>query len=978
MSPVVALLVQILLSTHMAPPPKFQAARLQFLMDNIEGYAEADANGAGGDFLSELIERFSRRFPVRLDGVEVEPSAEELQKVDDTEELEEVQAPVKTPEMSDEEYAQAKAAFEKYERERNMLAGQIRNFMNYRNRNRLAPSTKAHRIVLDKLAGIGGVGRRKTAFNLWAESEEGQKVYRLELQKRLKDDTDKKTKGSSARQDEARVQQDEKESGAHEEGKKRMAFVTLRQEVIKTEFAKLPDEEKRKWHEAVEADFKSRKDAYDASVEVAYSKDPEARQRAIEDLPTWAVPFLEGIRGITGMNVSLFAGGPVPADGGDINVMGIHCGNTSESTPKTFGVVHRENLQKFFVPIFGDFCRKTFSKEDCEAAALGPDRKGGPIFGLNTEVMLDRWGDQEVADYWKAFDKAQAEKSKSQHPSNASSSSSKTSESKAQASDSKVPSPPIPANVNALSSSSKTSESKAQASDSKVPSPPIPANVNALSSSSKTSESKVPSQHIPANVNAISSSSKTAPAKPSSAKPPAAASSSVSSAPVGKGSLRPLPTGGQSASSARYAPSTINVQKLRTKTHVAMRTGGLPPKKKPVSDVQRQEVEGKAKDAKKREMKRKVVATKEVEVRGSAHDPIELGSSPVASSSRPVKREQPEVIDLSSDDAADSSPVPSPTRKRLRRRSPSRSSSPSTAFASPHPPQRPDHVAPSSPPASSQPPPDSPTPAERAVRRMKKRAISPSSTGSAEEISEALSRNVGSSPVKSTPAKKTSKRKEVFVEISAPPPPKRARKSTGGKSSDSSPSTSVNVTDQSWVKVAGGAPEYVAKMVQQGSRVVLEKDFERWRLLGRAWMDLEVELDFKGGRLTAVDRPACVGDWIQRARPVDWEPKPAVAVDGHRRELWDWWKACQPDWRRIEGSQALVRGSGEWEDLCIAGTNGIVSIMAGITFGLRALERLPREGFRERKFWQSEYKEWMRVLEDITWAFRETKKSLKV
>ncbi|KAL0571752.1 hypothetical protein V5O48_010210 [Marasmius crinis-equi] len=324
-----------------------------------------------------------------------------------------------------------------------------------------------------------------------------------------------------------------------------------------------------------------------------------------------------------------------------------------------------------------------------------------------------------------------------------------------------------------------------------------------------------------------------------------------------------------------------------------MRTRGHPPKKKLFAETERQEAERKSREARKKKEKKKEVLKrkKKVELRGSAHNPIELGSSPAAASSLPVriKKQEPEVINLSFDEAADSSPVPSPTIKCIR---------------------PPLHLLPwlsllltllnghatfclHPPPKSSQPPPDSPMTVSRAAQRAEKRqAMSASSTSSAEEISEALLRNVGSLPVKAASAKKMTKRKEVFIEISTAPPVKRPWKSTGARSSALSASGSVNMVDESWVKLAKGAPEYVAKMVQQGSRVVLEKDSERWKALGKAWMDLEVELGFKSGQLTTVDRPVCVGDWIQQARPVDWEPKPAVTVDGHRQELWDWWRAC--------------------------------------------------------------------------------------
>ncbi|KAL0571751.1 hypothetical protein V5O48_010209 [Marasmius crinis-equi] len=529
----------------MAPPSKFKGARLQFFMDNLDGYADANANGGGGKFLSDLIEKFARRFSVSVDGVEVEPSKEELQNVNDTKELEEVEAPVKMPEMSEEVYVEVKAAYKNHECERNTLAAQICNFMNYRNHNRLTPSTKAHRIVLDKLAGLGGAGRCKMVFKLWAKSEEGKKIYAGELEKRLKEakqepsmffsptppsinlsdtilySTVKNSNPSSGKKDEAAPQ----EGTRHEDRKKTakaMAYVILCQEVIKSEFGKLPEAEKWKWHNAVETEFKTRKDMYDALVEVAYSKDPEACQQAIEDLPTWAIPFLEGI---TRMNVSLFAGRSVPADGGNIHVMGIHCGSTSESNLKTFGVIYKANLQKFFVLMFGNFCCKTFTKKDCEAASLGSERRGGPIFGLDSE---------EVAEYWKLYNKAQAKKVKT---------------------DTKVPSQHPQASSSSKSSVTKAShQHRAALSLLKAPSQHPPPNVMpAMSALSKRGPSEA-SSHLPsAKSNPLSSSLASIPPPrpskcehPSQPSNPTAASSNANS----KWFACPLPTGGQLSSSS--------------------------------------------------------------------------------------------------------------------------------------------------------------------------------------------------------------------------------------------------------------------------------------------------------------------------------------------------------------------------------------------------------------------------------------------
>ncbi|KAL0576614.1 SERTA domain-containing protein 3 [Marasmius crinis-equi] len=985
----------------MPPSPKFKLARLQFLLDNLEGYAEADAEGRGPDFLSELIERFFRRFPVRLDGVEVEPTPEDLEKVDDTEELEEMEEPVKKPGMPDTDFAKAMADFNRYNADRNTLSGQIRNFMNYRNRNRSAPVTKSHRVLLDRLAGVaGGPGRRKTAFNLWAESDEGRSKWQAEVDKRWKDAKD----GLVAKVDSESVQNDGKgnqaegdDGGKNDDnaagtgekntentaqvagGKAKKAFVTLRQDVIKAEFAKLSQEEQRQWQERVESDFQARRQAWDSSVDHAYSREPEACQRAIEDLPTWTIPILEGIRAITGMNVSLFAGGPLPADGGNINVMGIHCGSTKETTPRTFGVVHRKNIQQYIVPMFGDFCRKTFSQEDCDSASLGGEHKTGGIFALDTEVMLDRWGEKERLDYWKAVQGANSAGSSEGKGSGAVSTSeqrtdavtvarssggstaSATTSGKPSAASSKSAVPSIDfiaerlAGQRAALAKSGVTSSASTATSSCSSTTAAPGKSR---SSTSTSTTVASAQRTPAPRKSLSSSTAmTAPQRNVDVlrlrNPPANSTKRTGGT---SSSGRPLPVGGASALRDQEYPSTVNVTKLKTgprqRTHVAMSTGGTAPRVlKPEGRVEKSKA-----------------GTSGV---GSAKNPIELGSSPLnrRKGVPPQVKPDPDVIELSdvdSDDSTHSAPAPSPTKNKRPRKSISRSSSPSTVYASPHPPKRPRHVAASSPPESSQPP-SSPTPGQthRSKGKQREREVSPSSTTSADEISAELSRDVGSSPVKESKSKK----RKVYVEIASVPPKKRQRKSEEVKKIEVQ---SEVEEDNLLVPVPKDAPEYVVKVLRLVSRLAVGVDKEAWKSLLTVWLELEAALGFESeDRLTAASRPSCVGDWIQRARSATWDPKPALDVGDHRVAFMKWWKVCQPEWR-VGDEGKLARGTGRWDDLAVAGKNGLASVIACIAYGLDALARLPQDGFRKRQTWETERVKWAGIVDEVTYAISET------
>ncbi|KAL0569849.1 SERTA domain-containing protein 3 [Marasmius crinis-equi] len=783
----------------MAPPSKFKLARLHFLLENLDAFAEADANGMGQDFLSDLVKCFLRRFLVWLDGLEVEPTAEELEKVDDTEELDEVEEPVKKDGMSDEAFAKAQAEFEKYNSERNTLSGQIKNFMNYCNRNRIAPFTKAHCVLLDKLAGLGGPGRRKTAFNVWAESEEGKARCQEELDKLKKNGKQDVSIPSGSvpnnvgNVNNADVGGERKKADAvvQDGGKKMQAYVTQRQNIIKAEFSKLSKEEQAKWQAQVEAEYQGRKVAYESLVEDAYSKEPEARQRALEELPTWVLPLLEGIRAITGMNVSLFAGGPVPADNGNINIMGIHCGTTKDTPPKTFGVVHQSNLQKFFVPMFGDFCRKTFSQEECKAASLGSTRKGGAIFGLDTEVMLDRWGDKEQAEYWKSVQLANG--SESVTVGSSSSAKNETQPKATKACDpstssgaaiastvpkdnittsSSVSSRPltasIPSTAVARNSSASSSTSSRPAS---VPSATVAKDSRASTSSSSRPASLVSTTAVKKGSGGLSAyqqlaasitQKKAANADPGPRAPSAKTQQSSSLAPS---SSCPPNTSSTTSTASRLAggiPSSISTSasgpralpvggssSARGKNRNSKLEGGLDYQSTiQVGKLKRRERNWAAMTTGGEPPKRKLPVNTETDEGpkkmqryagvGSTRDPIELMSSPVPRkrlNSLPpeFKVPDPEVIELSSSDGG-SSPAPSPVKKKNSPRSPSPSSSPSTLYASPQPSCRPRHIAASSPPELSQPsaPPDSPCPPARSSMSTRLRVVSSaSSTASA-------------------------------------------------------------------------------------------------------------------------------------------------------------------------------------------------------------------------------------------------------
>ncbi|KAL0562514.1 SERTA domain-containing protein 3, partial [Marasmius crinis-equi] len=81
---------------------------------------------------------------------------------------------------------------------------------------------------------------------------------------------------------------------------------------------------------------------------------------AIERFPTWILPILEEAKAITGLHISLFAGGPIPDDEGKLNIISVHAGRTIEMPGQSFGTAYRGAIQKFVLPPFGEYLSRCF------------------------------------------------------------------------------------------------------------------------------------------------------------------------------------------------------------------------------------------------------------------------------------------------------------------------------------------------------------------------------------------------------------------------------------------------------------------------------------------------------------------------------------------------------------------------------------------------------------------------------------------
>jgi hypothetical protein len=157
---------------------------------------------------------------------------------------------------------------------------------------------------------------------------------------------------------------------------------------------------------------------------------------------------------------------------------------------------------------------------------------------------------------------------------------------------------------------------------------------------------------------------------------------------------------------------------------------------------------------------------------------------------------------------------------------------------------------------------------------------------------------------------------------------------------------------------------------------------EKWSALISTWMCFEVAHSFQG-KLAATGRPACVGDWISRARNPKWRPVPSKSLP---KEVEKWWAELQPDFRIADNGQLLLDMQGEvgspddWVHLQQAGINGVVSIVAALFFWhcslpVYAQGRLP--AYRQKAAMEQAEESWIRTVIDVTRVFEHLNSLLK-
>ncbi|KAG6905110.1 hypothetical protein DXG01_004810 [Tephrocybe rancida] len=137
---------------------------------------------------------------------------------------------------------------------------------------------------------------------------------------------------------------------------------------VKTEFEQrthrafnaLPGDEKLFWESKACEEFETDTKAWKNARSAPPPTDPASRQRAIEQTPSFATPFLNALRDTTGWKWLLIGGGLEPADGANIG-SSISSKDTTGPVRLSFVQSQRESYKKSILPIWASHLHMSHS-----------------------------------------------------------------------------------------------------------------------------------------------------------------------------------------------------------------------------------------------------------------------------------------------------------------------------------------------------------------------------------------------------------------------------------------------------------------------------------------------------------------------------------------------------------------------------------------------------------------------------------------
>ncbi|KAK7017061.1 SERTA domain-containing protein 3 [Paramarasmius palmivorus] len=867
-----------------------------------------------------------------------------------------IEPPIQVSGQSDVDYDQAMKDHEDLKKRYAFRAEQIARWLNYRRpaRDPARKEPEALDRLLAKLSGVALPSRRKLpAFTVWAQAhpeivEPLIKKRILELQEAQRvaggeGSSDKASvEGSAANSTDAgtsaasvsggsvatEAQQETKDADGElvvleKKGKfikkGKSAYVAVRQEVIRNAFNKLDPKTCQTWAETARTQATQKESEYIAAIKAPPPTDPASRQSAIERIPSFVQPVLDGMSEATGWSFTLLAGGPEPADGGRLNIISCHSGVTLGPKPLNFGAAAREGYKKYVIPLYANFLQRSYTVDECRRRAMPA---GAPTLAsiINEEadgVCLDTI----------------------------------------------VLPPKLPPGINTFPGSSKPKPYNAFTA-------PLPS-VSATSSSSKTGTTQFPSHAAPSTTSGAPPPRKSAPTTarmkpgPQPPLPPTRPSSTLPAS-----SQKSVHTGTTSTSistqrsdpapkdrSARYrlagsgrvsTTTTTTIPSGSKDKHVTAnrpRSASSPPSPSRPSNESPKPTPPRATRSPTRLSPITISSSPVVAAKGSGrpNSPINLDEEPT-----PTPLGPPLVIRT----------YKSPSRKRGRRQQVEQQdtqhveetmSDEDVEMLDAVPDPKPDGYESDSVFYNA--------PAPSSSKPSKRRAV-------AQSISE---------PGKSRQAKKPRIESTISAPGPAAPKPKLSslapRKSKGASASAPPPPPPPPGSSTSYdVPTPPEAPDYVVRTLELARANGITEETRR---LLRLYLRIDGAANFQGdGRLPSYRRPDCIGAWIARARAPKYRPDMSDLA-GFYEDFLVWFKFCMPEWRKDEGKGIrLTRNpNGDWESLRITGRNGIVSFIPVVFWWWHALQSCPADTPRERQVKTLRVGQYEGVVDELIYCF---------
>ncbi|PBK83698.1 hypothetical protein ARMGADRAFT_1089138 [Armillaria gallica] len=336
----------------MVNPGAFRGSRWDFLIQEMEGYIKAVEEGCAAEFIADVVRHSLKRYPLSL-AHNVEPSPDHLAAVDNHMPDPEVVMPDED-ELSFVEYEKVQLKFAEDQRNLKFRAEQIRHWLRYqyvKQNDMSAKDTGADNpwtILLHCLTGVGlSKPRKPQAFALWykANTADVNDAWKAHMET---------MNGSGC---------------AILPGQRAAGFHSFKSKT----YNKLLGAEKKSWEDLAAEEHEVAMKDFEDKLNAPISQEPKDLQSCLERLPSIVKPLIDIIVEETGCPVSIYVGGPQPADGGCLHIASFHGGKTLGMVKQNFIEAEQANMKHYILPVYSNFLKRCFTVDMCRAQALPSD-----------------------------------------------------------------------------------------------------------------------------------------------------------------------------------------------------------------------------------------------------------------------------------------------------------------------------------------------------------------------------------------------------------------------------------------------------------------------------------------------------------------------------------------------------------------------------------------------------------------------------